>query len=145
MTPGISRSQPTGEPAGQTKKMKPTVYICVRTLLNDVDLMKCMYPSQQGMSTAQTLTYRYVNSEYVANMSVPVQVCTWYTHVYAGQNVCIHVLTCTYTYEQCKYMFILAYVCTMYVHVSYMYVQYQNCTYMYTNFRKYTYMYEGAT
>ena len=93
-----------------------------------VDLMKCMYPSRHGMSAAQTLTYRYVNNEYVTNMSVPV--CTWYTHVYAGQNVYIHVYTCTYTYEQYTYMLILAYVCTMYVHVSYMYVQYQNCTYM---------------
>ncbi len=86
-----------------------------------VDLKKCMYPFQRGMSAAQTVTCRYANNEYhhddVTNLSVPV--CTWYTHVYAGQNVYIHVYTCTYTYEQCRYMFILAYVCTMYVlHVS---------------------------
>jgi hypothetical protein len=102
-----------------------------------------MYPSQHGMSAAQTLTYRYVNKEYVTNMSVPV--CTWYKHVYAGQNVYIHVYTFMYTYEQCAYLFILAYVCTMYVHVSYLYVQYQNCTYMYIHFRKCMYMYEGST
>ena len=112
-----------------------------------VDLMKCMYPSQHGMSAAQTLTYRYVNKDYVTNMSVPV-----YTnfehgiHMFMQVKICIYIyIRCAYTYKQCTYMFILACVCTMYVHVSYMYVQYQNCTYMYIHFRKCMYMYEGAT
>ena len=82
-----------------------------------VDLKPCMYPSEHGMSAAKTLTYRYINNKYVTNMSVPV--CTWYIYVYPGQNVYIHVHACKYTYDQCTYMFILAFVSTMYVHGMY--------------------------
>ncbi len=134
--PNLQASQP-----GKAKKLKPTVYICARRQLNDVCRFdKCMYPSQHGMSAAQTLTYMYVNNEFVTNMSVPV--CSWYVHVYIGQCVYILVYTCKYTYEQCTYMFILPFVCTMYVHCSYMYVQFPNCMYM---DRILIFMYRGAT
>ncbi len=72
-------------------------------------LQTCLYPFVHGIHTASC-------------MFMQVKMCIYmYIHVRAP---------CTY--EQCTYMFILAYVCTMYVHVtvSYMYVQYQNCTYM---------------
>jgi hypothetical protein len=50
------------------------------------------------------------------------------------ESIYILVYTCTYISEQCTYMFIPLYVCTMYVLCTHMFILFQKVIYMYTHF-----------
>ena len=72
VTPGSSQTLPTGQPAGQIKKLKPKEYISVHTQFNNV-------------CTSQVINIA-ICTLHISCTELHVQVCTWYVHVYEIQN-----------------------------------------------------------
>ncbi len=121
MMPGSSQPQlPTGQPAGQIKKLQQKGYISVRTLFNNICTIHEMYVAicTQNISyTNLAYTCLYIvctclfDSKRVCKcINMYMHVWTMYLHVYSPEctyhvrTMYIHVHNCTYHVHTCIYI-----------------------------------------
>ncbi len=141
MTPGSSQTLPTGQPAGQIKKLHLRGYISVRTTFSSV----CTFDKLYVTICTLNISCSYFDIHACKHKLGNRHVCTCLYIVCTCLHKLKHICTCINMYIQVWTMYKHVYTSKciyMYIPCIYMFIDFHNCIHMYIQFIKCMYMSE---